>query len=164
VIFYCVPKLFILCKGRQRIHKLDIIVEIVFRFTRRFVVIVNDKYIPGVCNIGPAEINRRKRGGWVGVGVTILLWLAFWALRVPAAWRLTLFFPAFLSAEGFLQAALHFCAGFGMRGVFNFGAEVGKTETVEQAEFRRKDLRKARLISLYSALIGIAIAMLGYLL
>jgi hypothetical protein len=69
-----------------------------------------------------------------------------------------------LSAEGFLQAALHFCAGFGMKGVFNFGSELGKTETVEQAEFRRKDQRKALLISLYSALIGIAAAILGFLL
>ena len=75
-----------------------------------------------------------------------------------------LFFPAALSAEGFLQAAFHLCAGFGMQGVFNFGSEVGKTETIEQAEFRRKDQRKALLISLYSALIGIATALLGFLL
>jgi len=76
---------------------------------------------------------------------------------------LTLFFPAFLSAEGFLQAAFHFCAGFGLQGVFNFGPELGKTETVEQLGFRRKDQRKALLISLYSALIGIALAILGYI-
>jgi hypothetical protein len=65
---------------------------------------------------------------------------------------------------GFLQAAFHFCAGFGSRGLYNFGTEVGKTETVQQAEFRRKDQRKALLISLYSALIGIAVAALGFLL
>ena len=122
----------------------------------------NDKYIPGVCNIGPAEINRRRRSGWFGLGLTVLVWLAFWIFRVPAPWRLTLFFPAALSAEGFLQAAMHFCAGFGMQGVFNFGSELGKTETVEQLEFRRKDQRKALLISLYSALIGIATAILGF--
>ena len=124
----------------------------------------NDKYIPGVCNIGPAEIKKRRQSGWFGLGATILLWMAFWFFRVPAPWRLTLFFPAFLSAEGFLQAAFHFCAGFGMQGVFNFGSEVGKTETVEQAEFRRKDQRKALLISMYSVLIGIATAILGFLL
>jgi hypothetical protein len=125
---------------------------------------MNDKYIPGVCNIGPAEIKRRMRGGWFELGVTILLWLAFLVFHVPAGWRLTLFFPAFLSAEGFLQAAFHFCAGFGTRGLFNFGTEVGKTETVQQAEFRRKDKNKALLISLYSALIGIAVAALGFVL
>ena len=67
-----------------------------------------------------------------------------------------------LSAEGFQQAEFHFCASFGSRGLYNFGSEVGKTETVDQAEFRQKDQRKALLISLYSALIGIAVAVLGF--
>ena len=35
------------------------------------------EYIPGVCNIGPAEIGRRRQIGWVGSGATILLWAAF---------------------------------------------------------------------------------------
>jgi hypothetical protein len=122
------------------------------------------EYVPGVCNIGPAEIKRRRQAGWFGLGATILLWGAFWIFRVPAPWRLSLFFPAMIAASGFLQAALHFCAGFGMRGWFNFGSEVGKTETVEQAEFRRKDRTKARLIGLYSALVGIAVAAAGLLL
>ena len=122
------------------------------------------EYIPGICNIGPAEINKRRQSGWVGLVATILLWAAFWVFRVPAPWRLFLFFPAAMSATGFLQAALHFCAGFGTRGVFNFGSEVGKTETVEQVEFRQKDQRKARLILLYSVMIGIAIAIAGFLL
>ena len=122
------------------------------------------EYIPGICNIGPAEINKRRQSGWLGLGATILLWIVFWVFRVPAIWRLLLFFPAAMSATGFLQAGLHFCAGFGMLGVFNFGSEVGKTETVEQAEFRHKDQRKALQIILYSVTIGIAIAIAGFLL
>jgi hypothetical protein len=121
------------------------------------------EYIPGVCNIGPAEIRKRKQGGWVGAGATILLWAAFLIFRVPAPWRLTIFLPAMAAASGFLQAAFHFCAGFGMRGIFNFGS-IGRTETIEQEEFRRKDRRKARLIALYSVLIGMAAAILAFLL
>jgi hypothetical protein len=30
-----------------------------------------------------------------------------------------------MGATGFLQAAMHFCAGFGMRGLINFGSEIG---------------------------------------
>jgi Na+/melibiose symporter-like transporter len=75
---------------------------------------------------------------------------------------LLLFFPAAIGATGFLQAALHFCAGFGMQGVFNFGPQVGKTDTVEQAEFRLKDRRTALRIGLYSMAIGIAIAIAGF--
>jgi hypothetical protein len=121
----------------------------------------HSEYVPGICNIGPAEIRRRKQSGWLGVGLTILLWAAFLIFRVPAPWRLFLFLPAMIGATGFFQAALHFCAAFGMRGVFNFGSEVGRTDTVEQAEFRRADRRKARLIGLSSALVGIAIAIAG---
>ncbi len=120
------------------------------------------EYVPGVCNIGTAEIQRRRQSGWMGLGATILLWALFAVFRAPAPWRLTLFLPAALGATGFLQAALHFCAGFGMRGVFNFRSEVGKTDTVEQAEFRRKDRAKARLIGLYSLLIGVAVAAAGF--
>ena len=122
------------------------------------------EYVPGACNIGPAEIRRRMQSGWVGLGVTILLWAAFVIFRVPAPWRLLLFFPAVTSASGFLQAGMRFCAAFGMRGVFNFASEVGKTETVAQAEFRVKDHRKARLIALYAALIGAAAAIAAFFL
>lgn len=124
---------------------------------------VASEYVPGVCNIGPAEIRRRRQSGWLGLGATVVLWAAFFLFRVPAPWRLFLFLPSMIGATGFLQAGMHFCAGFGMRGVFNFGAEVGKTESVEQAEFRRKDQRKARSIGLLSALAGLVVAAAGFL-
>ncbi len=122
------------------------------------------EYIPGVCNIGPAEIRNRRMFGWIGLGVTLILWGAFLVFGVPAGWRLLLFFPAAMSAIGFLQAALHFCANFGMRGLFNFGPEVGKTDTVEQAEFRRKDRMKAMQIILYGSVIGAVVAIAGFVL
>ena len=127
-------------------------------------MMTKDQYIPGVCNIGPAEISRRTRSGWVGVGATLLLWVVFWLFHVPAPWRLLLFFPAVVGATGFLQAAMHFCAAFGMQGIFNFGPEIGKTDTVEQAEYRRKDRQKALLIGLYAFLIGLAIAVAAFVL
>lgn len=120
-----------------------------------------NEYVPGVCNIGPAEIRKRRQAGWLGLIATIVLWGLFFILRVPSPWRLFLFVPAAMGASGFLQAALHFCAGFGSRGVYNFRSEVGKTDTVEQAEFRRKDRMKANQIGLYSALIGVVVALAG---
>jgi hypothetical protein len=120
------------------------------------------EYIPGVCNIGAAEKAMRMRSGWGGLAATVLLWAIFISFKVPAPWRLFLFLPAAAGATGFLQAAFHFCAGFGMRGVFNFGATVGSTETVELAEYRRKDRAKALQIAAYSALVGIAVSIIGY--
>ena len=63
---------------------------------------------------------------------------------------------------GFLQAAWHFCATFGLVGVFNFGPNVGKTDTVEQAEFRRQDRRTAIQIIALSALAGAVAALAAY--
>ena len=121
-----------------------------------------NEYIPGVCNIGRAEIAKRKQAGWIGTIVTIAVWIVLFVVRVPATWQLLLFLPASLAASGFLPASMHFCAGFGSRGLFNFGPEAGKTETVMQAEFRAKDRKKARHIFALSILIGVVVAALAY--
>src|SRR3989344_3711265 len=120
------------------------------------------KYIPGVCNIGLAEIKKRKQAGWLGLIATIALWAVFVWFSVAPAWRLLLFFPAMMSATGFLQAYMHFCAYFGFASLFNFG-DVGKTDSVSQAEFREKDRHRAWQIIIYSVLVGAAIALLAYL-
>jgi hypothetical protein len=123
---------------------------------------MKSEYIPGVCNIGPAEIRSRRLAGWLGLAATVLLWGGMILIRAPAVLRLLLFFPAAGSAVGFLQAAMHFCAAYGILGVWNLGPDVGKTESVEQAQFRREDRLKAARILLYSALIGLAGAAAGY--
>ncbi len=119
-------------------------------------------YVPGRCNIGPAETQQRIRAGWIGLGLTFLVWALFIFFHVSAPWRLSLFLPASLAATGFIQAAFHFCANFGMRGVFNFGKQIGRVETVTQAQFRRRDRIKAQQIIFLSALLGVAAALLGY--
>lgn len=122
-----------------------------------------NQYIPGVCNMGPTEIKKRKQAGWAGLITTLFLWVAFIWFDVAAVWRLTLFLPAMMSATGFLQAYSHFCAYFGFAALFNFG-EVGKTDSVLQAEFRKQDRRKAWQITLYSFFIGLAVVLAGYVL
>lgn len=122
------------------------------------------EYIPGVCNIGPAERQMRRTIGWLGVLISIILTVVLLAAGTDRGWRLLVWFPATVAAVGFLQSAWHFCAKFGFGGVFNVGATVGKTDTVEQAEFRRKDVRTAMLILVFSALIGAAAAAVAYFL
>lgn len=122
---------------------------------------MQNKYIPGVCNIGPAEIKKRRQTGWIGLIATIALWAIFIWFDIPSIWRLTLFLSAMMSATGFLQAYMHFCAYFGFASLFNFG-DVGKTESVSQAELRAKDKRKAWQIVIYAILIGLAVALIAY--
>lgn len=113
-------------------------------------------YIPGVCNIGPAEIRRRRRTGVVAAIATVGVLGATVASGAPRPLRLLAVLPAAGAATGFIQAATHFCAGFGMRGVFNLG-DTGSTDTVEQAEFRAEDQRRAKAILAQSLAVGAAV-------
>lgn len=119
-------------------------------------------YQPGVCNIGPAEIRRRRASGWLGLGIAVLYLAAAFLLSWPAPWRLLVALPMFLSAQGFLQAAFHFCVGFASRGLYNFGA-LGTEESVQDAEFHRQDLRKALLITVLAFGIAAAVAVITFL-
>ncbi len=120
-----------------------------------------NQYVPGVCNIGENEITRRKNAGWIGLIVTVILYSLFAYIEVPRFWRLFIFIPATITAVGFFQARMHFCAYFGMRGVFNF-VEIGKTDAVEKAEFIEKDRRKAWQIITYSVIVGVIITIPAY--
>lgn len=120
-------------------------------------------YQPGVCNIGPAEIRSRQRAGIGGAIVTVVALVAMVVFASPDGWRWLIALPAGVAAMGFLQAAFHFCARFGMAGLFNFG-EVGREEAVYEAEYRRADQRKAALISALSLGIGVVVAVIAVLL
>jgi hypothetical protein len=111
------------------------------------------EYIPGVCNIGPEEIARRRNLGWVSLAIVFVLLLALVLAGVNPWWRLFVFFPAAMSATGFLQAYFHFCTGFAHIGVFNFGP-VGERHKVDDEFSKKKDKRKGNQITLYAVLIG----------
>jgi hypothetical protein len=124
---------------------------------------VSPEYRPGVCNIGPAEIARRRRSGHIGVIAAVLLLAVLVAVDAPPLARLLVAAPAVIAASGYLQAWLKFCAGFGSVGVFNFG-DVGTTDAVVDSAARRADRRRALQISLASFAIGIAVGIVAVVL
>lgn len=111
-------------------------------------------YVPGTCNIGPAERQQRRRVGIVGSVTAVVLFAVLFATHASKPWRLLLFLPVAGAASGFLQDRLHFCAGYGLRGVANVLAPVGETEDVTTAGFRKQDQRKAHQIIGFSVAIG----------
>ena len=117
-------------------------------------------YQPGVCNIGPDEIRRRRRSGHIGAISAIGLFAVLVAVGAPPITRALVGLPAVIAASGYLQAHLRFCAGFGQVGVFNFG-DVGVTEHVVDEQARAKDKAKARQIGLMSFAVGIAVAIVA---
>lgn len=119
-------------------------------------------YQPGICNIGPAEIERRRWTGHVGALVTLAGLGAVLITQPPAGARAFLFVPASVSAGGYIQAATRFCADYGWRGVFNFGrAGHGRATSVADQEARRADRSKAIRIGAGSAAAGAAVVLLS---
>ncbi|MGZ8439141.1 MAG: hypothetical protein ACXWXR_11480 [Candidatus Limnocylindrales bacterium] len=120
-------------------------------------------YRPGVCNIGGAEIARRRRGGDAGVVATAVLFVTLVAIDAPPTARLLLAIPAAGAASGYLQARLRFCAGFGSRGVFNFG-QLGEVVEVRDPEAWSRDRARSRQIGAASLAVGVAVAVVAALL
>jgi hypothetical protein len=117
-------------------------------------------YESGRCNIGPAEIARRRRVGHFGTLVTAILLAALLVTGAPSWARLALFVPAAVAAGGYLQAYFRFCADYGWRGVFNFG-EAGhdRVSPVRDPKARSQDRRRAALIGLGSGAVGLAVGL-----
>ena len=121
------------------------------------------RYRPGVCNIGPEEIARRRRAGHVGLIVTLAVLAILVAIGAPHIVRLIVALPAAGAASGYLQAWLRFCAGFGSRGVFNFGP-VGPMEPVVDPEARRRDRGRSMQIGVASLAVGVVVGIVAALL
>ncbi len=121
------------------------------------------EYVPGVCNIGTAEIRRRRVAGHVGLLGTIALLALLLFIDAPAIARLLVIAPATIAASGYLQAWMKFCAGFGELGVFNFGEHDDRV-TIADEEARAADRRRARQISSASFAIAVAVGVIAVLL
>ncbi len=126
-------------------------------------VTLSGEYQPGVCNIGPAEIARRRRSGHVGVIAAVVLFAVLVAIGAPSIVRLLVALPVAVAASGYLQAYFKFCAGFGSRGVFNF-EDVGETHQVVDAEARRRDRVRATQIGAAAGVIGLLVGIVAVIL
>jgi len=118
-----------------------------------------DGYQAGVCNIGPAEIARRQRGGYLGLGAALALGMFLVLIDAPSVARLLVAIPLAAGFSGFIQARLRFCANYGWRGVRNLG-DIGSVQRVAEAASRTTDRRRSLEILGASALGGLSVAIL----
>lgn len=121
------------------------------------------QYQPGVCNIGPAEIAKRRRSGHVGLIVTIALFAVLVALGVPHWMRFVVALPAAVAASGYLQAYLKFCVGFATLHVFNFG-DLGPSTKIVDPGARARDRTRAIQMLVITSTIGMAVGLVAVLL
>ena len=120
-------------------------------------------YQPGACNIGPAEIARRRQAALAGLILTIVLFALLVALSASPLVRFLIAIPAAGTTIAYLQVRLKFCVAFGSRGVFNFG-ELGEQRQVQDPAARRRDrARVARMVGgglLIGLIVGLAAAVI----
>jgi len=119
-------------------------------------------YVAGVCNIGPAEIARRRAMGWIGLGVAVAVFVLLTWAGVGRWWRLVVFLPASLAASGFLQARSRFCVGYARMGISNFGA-IGQTQAVEDEAARSADRARGARLTIYALIVGAIAAIIALL-
>jgi hypothetical protein len=117
-----------------------------------------EAYIPGVCNIGPAERNKRLRIGYIGLALMIIFIISAEVYDIPQIWKLALFAPAVYSLSGFIQARNRFCFLYGFLGLFSF---TGKRSKVRDEYQLHKDRSRA-LYLIGQIVIGSALITLMY--
>ena len=122
-----------------------------------------DGYRAGACNIGPAEIARRRQAGILGIGVTVVLAIAMIAVGAPPLVRLAIAVPLAVGILGFLQARSRFCVAYGMGGLQNFG-QLGSESKVAAASDRSADRRRAFTMAAGAGALAVAVAVLFALL
>lgn len=121
------------------------------------------QYQPGVCNIGGAEVNRRKRVSQVGAVFFLLFSIYAVAEKISVNSGALAFFPAMIAAVGYVQARKKFCFAFGLMGTFNFFelGKMSKVATVEDIAADRKQALTIILQSLTLALLATALLLLA---
>lgn len=109
------------------------------------------EYIPGTCNIGKGEINRRRMVSLIGLVLTISSLITSITTDAPRQVRLGIFIPALIMSVGWVQANKKFCLAYGFAGTFNFG-KLGAISRVSDPAARAADRKTALKIFAESAL------------
>jgi hypothetical protein len=118
-------------------------------------------YQAGACNIGPDEIAYRRRGGYAGVAVAVVLGVVLVVIDAPPVARLLVAIPLAGGILSLWQARSRFCAGFGLAGVANFDERTRENvRRIEDEGARAADRRRAIRMFVVSSVVGIAIAIL----
>ena len=122
---------------------------------------LKNDYLPGSCNIGPAEIRRRVRAGWAGAALTAIACAGLLIADVEPAWHLVLFLPALAAAIGFVQARNRFCVYFGFAALFNF-SDLGQQAKIVDRDARQRDRAQAWRLLAVSVLIASAFSIAAF--
>ena len=117
-----------------------------------------DQAIRPRCNIGPAEVARRRRSALAITALAVGVAAVLLALHVPTPARLALFPFAAGAAVAWMQVVHRFCVAFGALGIENFG-RVGDVSKVAN-ELRAADRRRVAQLVIEGSAIGAAVTLI----
>ena len=121
------------------------------------------EYLAGVCNIGPAEIRKRRTVALVGLALLILEVASMRSTHTSHLGRISIFIPALVFSIGYIQSRRKFCLAFGFMGTFNF-ARIGKMSKVVDKASLAADRKTAAIILLQSLVLSSALTAVIYFL
>lgn len=110
-------------------------------------------YRAGACNIGPAEIARRRRAGLFAVAVAVVLAVVLLAIDAPNVARALVLLPLAGGIVSLEQARRRFCVGFAMAGLQNFEA-LGRQQHIADGVARAADRRAALVMVVQGTLVA----------
>jgi len=120
-------------------------------------------YIPGTCNLGKSEIQRRQFVALLGLLLTASILFGLIGADAPTSARWALFIPLMVFSVGFIQSRKKFCLAYGLMGTSNLG-KLGDISRVQSPEDRKADRKTALLILAQSALLALTLTVLFVLL
>jgi hypothetical protein len=119
--------------------------------------IKKDEYITGSCNIGPEEIYRRQRIGYLGLAGMVIFIIIDINFNLQPVWKLILFAPTVYALSGFLQARQKFCFLFGLIGIMSFSGKRSRIgDPIQLHGDRSKALRLVLQIFIGSSILTLA--------
>ena len=121
------------------------------------------EYIPGNCNIGPEEIYRRRRIGYLGLAGMAIFIIIDLNFNFQQVWKLVLFAPTVYALSGFLQARQKFCFIYGFMGLSSISGRRYFTKSKDNLMLR-KDRTKALLLVAQVFFGALVITLLYYFL
>ncbi len=116
-------------------------------------------YIPGSCNLGQGEVNRRRMVAALGLFLSISAFASLISTGASREARLLIFIPLLVMSIGWVQSRKKFCLAYGFAGTFNFG-KMGDLARVSDPADRAADRRTASVILGKSALYAAALTLL----
>ena len=114
------------------------------------------EYQAGVCNIGPAEIKRRRQGALIGAVLFAFTTLTFVITDASTLTRLITFIPALLFTVGIIQSKRKFCVAYGFLGVFSI-EKLGATKKISINQDLKADRKYAVKLLLQSVAAAIVL-------